>query len=207
MRVTKRIDPERRSGWILAVDERRAERAHRLGVTSPRGASHGAPRELAEYEQRLTDGARGPEDEDRLTLPDARVAVEELIRRHPAQHERGHHGRIESGVDEGDSRGVERAVARVRAGHRQIGDPLSDRQRCHARSQLDDLPDEIVPNHRANTRACQASTPNISRRRKSSGPASGALCTPPRFAASPDLSPCSGCRRIHQARKIYRARA
>ncbi len=71
-------------------------------------------------------------------------AVQELVRRHPAQDQRGRLRRVDARRHAGQVVGAQRAVGGVRAEHRHVGHAVADPKAFHAIADLIDLPDDVV---------------------------------------------------------------
>src|SRR5262249_52685467 len=148
--VEDNVEPARQDAGVvfaLVVDWRGAQLADQRSVLGARGAPDLHACDLAECDQRLTDGARGSVHEHALAALHAGRAMQHLVGRRPAQDQRGGLGRVDALGYAGQVAGPERAIAGVGADDRHIGHAVANPKAAHARADLVDLPDHVVTHH------------------------------------------------------------
>jgi hypothetical protein len=114
-------------------------------------AARGGPQleasQPAEGEQRLTDGTGCSIHEYALVALHPGCPVQELVRRRPAQDQRGCLRRVEARRHAGQAISRERAIGGVRADHGQIGHAVAKLKAAHGIAELIYFPDDIISQH------------------------------------------------------------
>ena len=116
-------------------------------MLAARGAPHFEPGQPAEGEQRLTDGAGGSMHEHALAWRHVGRTVQELVRRRPAQDERGRLRRVDARRHASQVVGPERAIRGVRPDHCHVGHAVANLKAAHAVAELINLADDVIAQH------------------------------------------------------------
>jgi hypothetical protein len=106
------------------------------------------PRHAAEYEQRLTDCTGSSMHQYALCSLYLRSAVQELVRSHPAQDQRGGLCRIDARRHRCQVARLERAIGSIRSEHRHVGHTVAKLKSAHAVAELIDFPNHIVAHYK-----------------------------------------------------------
>src|SRR5215468_3173446 len=77
-----------------------------------------------------------------------RSAMQELVRGHPAQDQRGSLRRVDSPGDRGQATRLEREIGGIRSEDRYVRHAVTKLKLIHANAELINLPDDIVAHHK-----------------------------------------------------------
>ncbi len=116
-------------------------------MRTARGAPELEARHFAEHKECLPHGAGSALHEHGLAALHARLAVQQLVRRHPAQDQRRRFCRIDVRGYANEIAGLQRTIGGIRANDGQIGDALANLKAAHTLAKLIDFANDIVAEH------------------------------------------------------------